>query len=95
MKRLKWFLAFLLDAIIFTIVGILVTGFHLIVGSITIIMSMVKAIILFDGLYLLCCIITFFDLLVKYPMEAVGITFNRVKKSYDSPIILSKEEEND
>ena len=95
MRKLFWFVSFLLDVIIFVTAGLSVMVFNLIIGLCSILLELINALFLFDGMYILSCLLTLFKLFTGYPAKTFQILWERLKKSYKKPVIFTiKEEEN-
>ncbi len=96
MRKIFWFVSFLLDVIIFMTAGIGVMLFNLLIGFFSILLELIDALFLFDGAYILSCFITLFKLFTEYPKKTFQILWVRLKKSYKKPVIftLDEQEEN-
>lgn len=93
MRKVFWFLSFLLDVIIFMIAGIAVMLFHLVISFFSILLELIEALFLFDGAYILSCLFTLFKLITEYPIRTFQILWERLKKSYKKPVIFTIDEQ--
>ena len=93
MRKLFWFVSFLLDVIVFTIAGIGVMIFNIIIGFFSILLELIDALFLFDGAYILSCLLTLFKLFTGYPAKTFEILWRRLKKSYKKPVIFTIDDE--
>lgn len=93
MNKLLWFLAFIVDVLIFSIVGIATTIWTMIETLVKVIGKALYALIMFypdDAINELAKIPL---ILFVMPVRSGRIIFEKLKQCYDSPVMLRHKEE--
>lgn len=90
MKKLLWFLAFIADVIIFSIVGIGTTIYTMIETALIVLVNFVYALVTFDGDEILNQLLKVPIVIFVLPIRSLMIVNERLKKCYEEPVLFRK-----